>query len=808
MKNFKKLLYEVYFLAENLDQIISQRDSIIQSNLKRDEIRHKPGEHLEHFKKEISGLPSHHQNWIVKHYAQTEKEKEASGGPSIGHFEDIRSRMVPALEKFDELVSKGIAKPETLSKWKSASELEKFVRKHDPESKEIPGMDPSEYERHAENEHWVIHVPHTENAACGLGHGTNWCTASRSNSMFDEYDAKSPLYVITPKNPKYKGEKYQLHIQSNRPEDQFKNEEDKDRDINAIHAERPLPGAVGVYLNLMNTHKEHEKNISRLYSRSRIEEVSNEELDERKNFNHMLRSFSERKKTPAEQVGLAHYLTKTVRNYNPFNSITINLSRAFPERFQGAFLPRHRDALREDIETRKTKNRLPYEMALKLATDSDTHPEAKAALLPALKKFHDEFFKAHYSSENVHSRLQNFLGEFAPVHGRITQPQSAEAHEEDYKKAVAEYKQFQKHTRDQVPLLKNLITNIVKAPDASHRAIATAITSPGFQNRPDEEYSSHPIIPPIFKHNEITEHALKSKRIHPGIQNAIIANVVRMWNPHQDKDDISANSDEFQESMDSFKKLSEHPSLHPAAALKATHAERESLIRPFHSYPGGSDILTPFTERLLKKETLSPKEQRAIAGGQKGHHSVHAFYDDNTDKARDRILETLARQKEIDPEVLFEHVKRYTSFEPDIFKGGPHPVLFGKFLEHISKPGTLKDEAYRRDHGLRSIPMTREEKLARDIIPNMYYHGKGADSMSRYSTHRGITSEKAAELADRMTRALLSRDDLGAETLGHLRQLYDVNQFFGQHPVHGPRIRQIVAIQRKREEEEKKKRNV
>jgi hypothetical protein len=62
----------------------------------------------------------------------------------------------------------------------------------------------------------TIVVPEDEAAACKYGRNTRWCTAStRGYNMFDQYNRQGKLYILIPKNPKYEGEKYQLHFPSN-----------------------------------------------------------------------------------------------------------------------------------------------------------------------------------------------------------------------------------------------------------------------------------------------------------------------------------------------------------------------------------------------------------------------------------------------------------------------------------------------------------------------------------------------------------------------------------------------------------------
>jgi hypothetical protein len=57
-----------------------------------------------------------------------------------------------------------------------------------------------------------IIIPHDQEASCYYGQGTRWCTASKNNNMFDDYAKDGTLFIVTPKNPEYTGQKWQLHF--------------------------------------------------------------------------------------------------------------------------------------------------------------------------------------------------------------------------------------------------------------------------------------------------------------------------------------------------------------------------------------------------------------------------------------------------------------------------------------------------------------------------------------------------------------------------------------------------------------------
>lgn len=71
-----------------------------------------------------------------------------------------------------------------------------------------------------ESNGWKLLHPKTKDAACLLGKGTEWCTATRSdNNMFDQYNENGPMYVLVSPD----GNKWQFHNDSH----QFMNTADK-----------------------------------------------------------------------------------------------------------------------------------------------------------------------------------------------------------------------------------------------------------------------------------------------------------------------------------------------------------------------------------------------------------------------------------------------------------------------------------------------------------------------------------------------------------------------------------------------------
>ena len=63
-----------------------------------------------------------------------------------------------------------------------------------------------------EDGEWMVIIPHTQEASCYYGKGTQWCTAAeQSNNMFDHYNSQGNLYINIRKSD---GEKFQFHFES------------------------------------------------------------------------------------------------------------------------------------------------------------------------------------------------------------------------------------------------------------------------------------------------------------------------------------------------------------------------------------------------------------------------------------------------------------------------------------------------------------------------------------------------------------------------------------------------------------------
>jgi hypothetical protein len=152
------------------------------------------------------------------------------GNGGVNRFEDLESRMKPALEKFHDLSTRRILPPEhrDIGRIKSLESLENLVDAHSDQKsgKEISSGKHNAMKGEAtitDHPEFTQITPHTANAANHFGQGTRWCTTGTNGAhMFNHYNSQGPLHILVPKNPSYNGEKYQYHFASG----QFMDEKD------------------------------------------------------------------------------------------------------------------------------------------------------------------------------------------------------------------------------------------------------------------------------------------------------------------------------------------------------------------------------------------------------------------------------------------------------------------------------------------------------------------------------------------------------------------------------------------------------
>jgi len=200
------------------------------------------------------GTPEHVTNYLSRELGMEDLNtdegrwvlKNLHGG-GIQRAEDVQSTVIPNLKRLRQARTEGKSDA-SLARIQGAGALHAHLAKVYPASQEsLEHLKPEEYTVHGENEHWTVVQPKTKEAACAVGKGTSWCTASAGgHNMFGHYSGQAPLYSLIPKNPLRKGERYQMHLPTDPGSFQFMDE--TDQPVHRQHysaplsdPERPLP---------------------------------------------------------------------------------------------------------------------------------------------------------------------------------------------------------------------------------------------------------------------------------------------------------------------------------------------------------------------------------------------------------------------------------------------------------------------------------------------------------------------------------------------------------------------------------------
>jgi hypothetical protein len=137
-----------------------------------------------------------------------------SGGYNISELPQLKLAII----KFNKLREKGTFKDNLVD----FGGLHGFIRNN----KEFPALtdflskyldiDEPEYKFNVIIDNSDLKIIQTLNelASCKYGANTKWCTAGENENKFKKYYKYGELYIIIPKNPSRKGEKYQLYIPS------------------------------------------------------------------------------------------------------------------------------------------------------------------------------------------------------------------------------------------------------------------------------------------------------------------------------------------------------------------------------------------------------------------------------------------------------------------------------------------------------------------------------------------------------------------------------------------------------------------
>jgi hypothetical protein len=181
-----------------------------------------------------------HVIWILRRYL-----KSTNGSYGINRWEDIQSRLIPALEKFTKLKNKNKiqAAQKDINQYQSLGQLEDLMdqfpdeelasQKEKSSAEEQAYYDSGQAKLIYNDPQIKVVVPLTREASCYFGTNTRWCTAAKQNNMFGSYNNQGPLYIvlIKPENARY-----QFHWESN----QFMDERDQLMNPNQLADEYPV----------------------------------------------------------------------------------------------------------------------------------------------------------------------------------------------------------------------------------------------------------------------------------------------------------------------------------------------------------------------------------------------------------------------------------------------------------------------------------------------------------------------------------------------------------------------------------------
>ena len=201
--------------------------------------------------------------WIITSYLNN----------GINKYEDLLSRTKPALKNFHYLKNKGVLEHGD-NVWSDETNIVNFcgikgctIKNHDKQGleslldkyKEL--LDENKIEtikkKDMENrivykdEEITVYNPTTKEESCYYGQGTKWCTATKEDNMFDEYNKQGPLYIIVPKhnsnpNPNNKKTIYQIHPATNSYMD------DKDEEVTIEFLSKNFPTLIDANILTIN----------------------------------------------------------------------------------------------------------------------------------------------------------------------------------------------------------------------------------------------------------------------------------------------------------------------------------------------------------------------------------------------------------------------------------------------------------------------------------------------------------------------------------------------------------------------------
>ena len=149
-----------------------------------------------------------------KEYVQGLAKLYANGGLKM---EDASSTLADYLTKFHKLkIKRMIPSPRNdFLRYTSVGDFMSVVDEYPDPDENTKEVDKGKATEYYNDDKIRVIIAEDKAAACYYGQGTRWCTAAKNNNMFHHYDGTGKLYIIIPKHPTHKGEKYQIHFEEN-----------------------------------------------------------------------------------------------------------------------------------------------------------------------------------------------------------------------------------------------------------------------------------------------------------------------------------------------------------------------------------------------------------------------------------------------------------------------------------------------------------------------------------------------------------------------------------------------------------------
>ena len=146
-----------------------------------------------------------------------------------------------------------------INKYKSLQDLYNVVSQYITNDGEIATSKSDEVrrikegaEKVYEDNQWLVIIPHTQEASCYYGKGTQWCTAAeKSYNAFNSYNDQGPLYINI---DKMNDAKYQFHFET----DSFMDEND-------TPIESPIAEEIGLSSGLCEWYRNNVEEANKLF---------------------------------------------------------------------------------------------------------------------------------------------------------------------------------------------------------------------------------------------------------------------------------------------------------------------------------------------------------------------------------------------------------------------------------------------------------------------------------------------------------------------------------------------------------------